>query len=246
MADANAVAGFSLVAARSNDPRAGRATFGAAEAVAVGVEMAFFNPVLALDPVTTPEDILAALAWVEGRGLPASVQLAGDADPRVRTAIEDAGLAAAAWAMPVMVMQHIPPTQAAPVGVTIRGGGAELSDDWHAGIGSGESMRRLFHAAFMDDPRTRFVVGYLDGAPVSGAIAIGSGPTVGVYSVGTLQQARRRGIGRAVTAAAIDAGVGAWGASMAVLQSSEMGLPLYRSMGFVEIARYVQFRRPTD
>jgi predicted GNAT family N-acyltransferase len=59
-----------------------------------------------------------------------------------------------------------------------------------------------------------------------------------------VERARRRGIGRAVTWAAIDAGRTAWDSEIAILQSSEMGAAVYRSMGFEEISRYIWLDRP--
>jgi ribosomal protein S18 acetylase RimI-like enzyme len=49
--------------------------------------------------------------------------------------------------------------------------------------------------------------------------------------VGTVPEARRRGLGRRVTAAATNRGFED-GAAWVTLQASAMGLPLYRSMGF--------------
>jgi hypothetical protein len=243
-ADANAVAAFTLAQARLGDPRGGTARFGAVEAVAIGVEVAFYNPVLALDPASTPADVLAAIAWVEAKGLPVSVQVCSDVDPAVPAAVEAHGLVADPWATPVMVLVPIPPAPPPPSSVVIRTGGRDLFIDWHAALGSGETYRRVFGQALVADPNVRLAVGYLDGAPVSAAAAIRSGRTIGVYSVGTVEAARRRGIGRALTWAAIDAGRAAWGGEIAILQSSEMGAPVYRSMGFEEVSRYLWFERP--
>ena len=79
----------------------------------------------------------------------------------------------------------------------------------------------------MADDRILAAVGYDDGEPVSCAAAIRSGSTVGIYAVGTIERARRRGYGRAVTSAAIDAGRSAWAGTVAVLQSSELGLRVF-------------------
>ncbi len=245
-ADANAVAAFTLAQARFGDPRSETARFGAVEAVAIGVGAAFYNPVLALDPASTPSDVLAAIAWVEAKGLPVSVQVRSDVDPRVPAAVEGLGVVRDPWATPVMVLESIPPGPPAPVDVAIRTGGTELFDDFHAAIESGEIFRRVFGFPLVADPRVRLAVGYLDGAPVSGAAALAAEGTIGIYAVGTVERARRRGIGRAVTWAAIDAGRAAWGSEIAVLQSSEMGAPVYRSMGFEEISRYISFERPKD
>ena len=204
--------------------------------------MAFYNPVLALDPASTPSDALAAIAWVEAKGLPVSVQIRSDIDPDVRTAVEGHGLVADPWATPVMVLAPIRPAPSPPSGIVIRTGGRDLFEDWHTALGSGEIYRSVFGRTLVADPNVRLAVGYLAGAPVSGAAAIRTERTIGIYSVGTVEAARRRGIGRALTWAVIDAGRAAW--VIAILQSSEMGAPVYRSMGFEEISRYSWFERP--
>lgn len=244
LADANVLAAFRLTQERYNDPRGASARFGAVDAVAVGVDAAFFNPVLALDPESRPRDVLAAIAWIDARKLPVSVQVRDDVDPAVRKAVEALGLVASPWAMPVMVLEPIGSPPPAPGAIEIRIGGADLLEDWHAAIESSDVFRRLFGPALIADPRVRLAVGYLAGEPVSAAAAIRSGRTLGVYAVGTVERARRRGIGRAVTWAAIEAGATAWGSTMAVLQSSEMGVTVYRSMGFEEVARYTEYDRP--
>ena len=244
LADANVVGAFSLAQQRFGDPRSERARFGAVEAVAIGVDIAFYNPVLALDPASRPDDVLEAIAWVEAKGLPASFQVRSDVDPRVRAAVEALGIVADTWATPVMMLEPIPPGPPAPPGVVITTGGSELFDDWHAALGSRETFRRVFGPAVVADPSVRLAVGYLAGEPVSGAAAIRTERTIGIYAVGTIEAARRRGIGRAVTWAAIDAGRAAWGGTMAVLQSSEIGLGVYRSMGFEKVAGYFLYARP--
>jgi len=244
LADANVVGAFSLAEERFGDPRSERARFGTVEVVAIGVDVAFYNPVLALDPASRPDDVLEAIAWVEGKGLPVSVQVRGEVDAGVREVVEALGMVADPWATPVMVLEPIPPGPSAPPGIVITIGGAELFDDWHAALGSGETFRRVFGPAMVADPSVRLAVGYLGGEPVSGAAAIRTERTIGVYAVGTVKGARRRGIGRAVTWAAIDAGRAAWGGSIAILQSSEMGVSVYQSMGFEEVSRYIGFERP--
>jgi hypothetical protein len=243
-ADANVVAAFTLTQRRLRDPRGETMRYGAVHAVAVGVDIPFFNPVLALDPESRPRDVLDAIAWVEAKGLPVSVQVWSHANREVRAAVEELGLVAGEWAMPVMMLEPIPAAPPAPDGIAIRTGGAELFDDWHTAIQSSERFRRVFGPALVADPGVRLAVGYLAGVPVSGAAVIRSERTIGIYSVWTVAAARRRGLGRAVTWAGIDAGRAAWSSVIAVLQSSEMGVPVYRSMGFEEIGSYIEFERP--
>jgi GNAT superfamily N-acetyltransferase len=95
----------------------------------------------------------------------------------------------------------------------------------------------------VDDPDIQLLAGYLDEMPVATSVAIRSENVVGIYAVGTAESARRRGIGTAMTWAAIEAGR-AWGAKAAVLQASEMGEPVYRAMGFRTVAGYVSYDEP--
>ena len=64
--------------------------------------------------------------------------------------------------------------------------------------------------------------------------------TVGVYNVATVEDARRRGYGAAVTRRAIADGV-TRGATVAILQSSDMGRPVYAAMGFREVLAFRVF-----
>ncbi len=75
------------------------------------------------------------------------------------------------------------------------------------------------------------------------SLAIRTGEVAGVYAVGTLRDARRRGVGTAATWAAVAASR-AWGCDKVVLQASEMGFPMYVDMGFRTVVRYAIFRPP--
>ena len=244
-ADDNVAAAFGLTRDYFGDPRAGGARFGPVEAIATGIESAFFNLALVFEPTTRVEDVLAAVDWVEARGLPVSVHVRDDVGPEVGSALVHRSFEAGDWQTPVMVLELIPPRpRPQPDGVALRVGGAELHEDFHLGGESGELFRRIFGPGFLADSRVRIAAAYLDGEPVAGAAVIRSGQVVGVYAVATQERARRRGIGRAVTWAAIDAGREAWSGTIAVLQSSEMGVPAYRSMGFEEVSRYTVYQKP--
>jgi GNAT superfamily N-acetyltransferase len=90
------------------------------------------------------------------------------------------------------------------------------------------------------DRDTAIFIGRLDGRAAATSIAVRTGEVSGVYAVGTVEDARRRGLGTAVTWACIDA-ARAWGSDAVVLQASEMGLPLYRAMGFETVVQYARF-----
>lgn len=72
-----------------------------------------------------------------------------------------------------------------------------------------------------------------------------AGDLAGIYHVATMPVARRRGIGAAITLEAMRFAFDR-GAKHAVLQSSEMGVPVYRSLGFRDVAplRLYEWRPP--
>ena len=107
-----------------------------------------------------------------------------------------------------------------------------------------ELAEAIYSPGFADDPDIRLDVGRLDGTPAGYSIAIRSGDVSGVYNVGVASAARRRGVGTAVTWAAVEAGR-AWGCDTAVLQSTEMAVSMYGAMGFRTVVSYAVFKAPT-
>lgn len=81
------------------------------------------------------------------------------------------------------------------------------------------------------------VVAWDGSQPVGAAMGYLAGDVCEVIHVATVPQARRRGLGAAVTAGVV-AEAQARGASVATLQATEHGEGVYRSLGFEEIDRY--------
>jgi GNAT superfamily N-acetyltransferase len=79
-----------------------------------------------------------------------------------------------------------------------------------------------------------------DDAIVACAYTYVHGSDCGVYGVGTVPVWRRHGFARALVDHAL-ADAYARGATTASLQSTEMGIPLYRSMGFAAAGRYEEW-----
>jgi GNAT superfamily N-acetyltransferase len=71
----------------------------------------------------------------------------------------------------------------------------------------------------------------VDGEPAAASTLMLAAGVAGLYNVGTLERFRRRGFGRAISIAAMAAGREA-NMRFGVLQASEMGEPVYRSIGF--------------
>lgn len=86
-------------------------------------------------------------------------------------------------------------------------------------------------------PGVRAVVAIRGGRPVAAAMTVASERVAGIQMVGTVPDARQRGLGELCTRWAVAAGF-ELGADAIVLEASEAGEPLYLRMGFVEVSRY--------
>ena len=76
--------------------------------------------------------------------------------------------------------------------------------------------------------------GYVDNLPVSSAYYLADNEVVMLYAVGTVAGARHRGYGRRIVEAAINHA--RQHSSYPIgLYASEMGYPLYKDMGFVDV-----------
>jgi GNAT superfamily N-acetyltransferase len=96
--------------------------------------------------------------------------------------------------------------------------------------------------SFTDDPEVRVFSARVDNQPAGVSIAIRTGDVSGVYGVETRPEFRRRGVGTALSWAAVTAGR-EWGCDTVVLQATAAGLPVYKRMGFRTVLRYVTFTR---
>ena len=89
-------------------------------------------------------------------------------------------------------------------------------------------------------PEIDCYVAYEADTPVACSMAITTDHLAGIYWVGTVPAARRRGLGAAVTLAAITGGMRS-GASRAFLQATVTGRELYESIGFTSVTEYGSF-----
>ena len=144
--------------------------------------------------------------------------------------------------------------EALPAGVEI------VTVDDHAGLETWAEIQR--RALDLDPTRTkawrdahdralsagvplRDWIAFLDGVPVAAAALFDGAGVAGIYNVSTVPEARGRGIGRAVTAAALAEGV-ARGLRTAVLGASDLGHPVYRRLGFREVSRLRSYASATN
>jgi GNAT superfamily N-acetyltransferase len=212
-------------------------------AFATGLPLSLFNGCVVVEPASPP-DFGTALDWLAGLGLPHRLWVSEDLTTRLSGVAVVHGYQRGMWPYPGMVLDRASVPSAPSPGVTVVPVDESGLDEYHqVFVQHGrpvELARQLFPPSFAADPDVQLFIGRLEGRAVGTAIAIRSGDVGGVYAVGTLPAARRRGVGTALTWAAVAAGR-AWGCDTIVLQASEMGFPMYAAMGFRTVVRYTQF-----
>jgi ribosomal protein S18 acetylase RimI-like enzyme len=93
---------------------------------------------------------------------------------------------------------------------------------------------------FADDAPEVHFVGFLEGRPVATTSLMTAGGAAGIYNVTTVEAARGRGIGAAMTAHAVRFGAER-GLATATLQASTMGRSVYERLGFVPACDLVPY-----
>lgn len=117
---------------------------------------------------------------------------------------------------------------------------ADANDD----PGERERAGLLFHGQTILAPHIEAFVAYVDGAPASCAMTLVSHGVAGVFYVATVERARRRGLGDALTRMAARAGF-SLGARAAWLGASDMGAELYCRIGFSDLGTsIVEYESP--
>lgn len=193
---------------------------------ATGLPIPLFNGCVVVEP-TTAAELAASLEWLGRRDVPYQASIVETLAPGLADVVLASGLRRDSVPYPGMVLHPVPEPPVPPPGVTVV-----------PGIVAG--LADYLPASLAADPDVRVFNARLDGRPVGNSIAIRTGDVAGVYGVGTLPEARGRGVGTAATWAAVAAG-SAWGCDIIVLQASEMGLSLYERMGFRTVVRYITF-----
>jgi ribosomal protein S18 acetylase RimI-like enzyme len=205
------------------------------------------------DSVDAGELIARAKEFFAARGRGFSVWVRGEQE-------EDRDLTAAAkaagfqlvYAMPEMTLgQKLEPPELPP-GVELRKltKVEQAPDFWRVAIASYSSVGfppEVFagytnHAGLLAENVVAFLA-LLDGEPVGIAMTMVSHGVAGIYWVGSLEQARGKGIGRAVTVAATNAGFDL-SADVASLQASPMGKPIYLELGYEVAFEYQMWMCP--
>ncbi len=185
------------------------------------------------------------LAFFEGRHLPMTFFVGpGCCPPELDDHLRSLGLTAG-WTRPGMAadlgtVRRMP----LPTGFEIRSAEDIAAFDLCArifaeGFSSDEAMRQwLYNLAkgYGTSPTRRWFLGILNKKPVATSVVVLDKGIAGIYCVATLQEARGRGVGTAITLEPM-LEAKKKGFDFVVLQSSKMGLPVYEKIGFKEYCR---------
>jgi GNAT superfamily N-acetyltransferase len=213
-----------------------------------GLPMDWFNQVLIEGERATPAALLDAVNDVRTQSNGFVVRLRHGIDDRFIPTLIQAGFEADApeTATPGMVAFPIDYDAIARHAVP------ELDIQPVTDAAGLDAHRRTATAGFGSDPavadgtvcadlvgRPGCVVylGYADGEPVVSGLGWRTGRTIGVYSIATIPEARRRGYAAAMTARVVADGARA-GCDAAALQASAMGRPIYERLGFRTVVTY--------
>jgi ribosomal protein S18 acetylase RimI-like enzyme len=203
-----------------------------------GIDVTGENGVYVTRRIDDPMSAIGeAVRYFTKRAVPYAVLVPSGIDPAAEQACLDLGMALVR-AHPGMALHPVPdPIIGPPPWLDIRRVRTAADHDVQvqtdaAGFGGDLAITsRLFPASGLDRPGVAEFVGFVDGTPVATSVVRVTGRTAGIYGVTTIASHRGRGIGEAMTWAAVREGV-AQGATIASLQASDDGERLYRRMGF--------------
>jgi hypothetical protein len=197
-------------------------------------------------------DLVAAFeraeAYFRRAGLPFSFTVRSDREGECAEALRAAGYERQSE-MPGMVLAPIRDESRPVSGLEIRE--VTTGDDLIRfqetaleGFGFPKQAGHLFITdQFRGRPGVKLYLGLLDGEPACTSSMVPTPGVAGIYWVSTIEAHRKRGLGEAVTWAAVRGGI-EHGSPVASLQASEMGAPVYARMGFDTPVHYVKYGRP--
>lgn len=223
--------------------------------IATGLPFVLFNQVVVDGDATSASAMTAAVQFMRARSGPFVVNLRAGLDDRFIPLMAELGLVPVTerpW-MPGMAWHPLPDRMVATdlPGHVIRPVTDEAGLEDHLRTGAiafempEDILRAIVVPALLSRTDTAIYVGYTDGDPVSAGLGVRSGRTIGVYNIATVGPARGRGYGAAMTRRVVADGI-ATGCDIAILQASDLGLPIYERLGFRTVVDYVGYVEPAS
>ena len=167
-------------------------------AFVTGLPFSGFNGCIVTAPIDADE-VAGALGWVADHGVSYRAWIVDELLPELEHVPARFELELQADPYPAMVLHPAPESPAPAPGVEISFASSSALEEFLHVFESGgpvsDVTRRLFSQSFADDRDVQLLVGRLGGRPVGTAVAIQSASASGVVAVGTLEEARRRGVG---------------------------------------------------
>ena len=214
-----------------------------------GLPLASFNPAFLQRPLKDPSATIdRACAYFAERSAPAEFVIPKDMDPKTEAELVERGYVKSGTT-PAMTLDPLEESGVCVDGLNIRiaQNEADLADFNSTAADGFEMPLRCVDSVIthrlMTHPSISLLVGYAKGGPVSTSCLVTSGPVAGIFWVATPEEYRRRGYGEALTSAAGDLGRRK-GCTLATLQASAMGRPIYARMGYGVSALYETYEIP--
>ena len=217
-----------------------------------GLPFVLFNQVVVEGDGATPTALAAGIRVMRERGSPFVVNLRVGADDAFAAVARELGLVPLSerpW-MPGMAMHPVSSESAVgKPGFEIKQASDAAGIEDHirtaaAGFDIAEELiRAIVVPGLLGRDDVAVYVGYTDGDPVATGLGFRTGSTIGVYNIATIERSRGRGYGAAMTQRVVADGVAA-GCDVAILQSSEMGFPIYGRLGFRTVVEYMGYVEP--
>jgi GNAT superfamily N-acetyltransferase len=211
-------------------------THGTSELV-TGAPMPFLNGVISTRHEADIEEVAAFAASSRLKAVSWSIQVRGErVDGQIASTAADHGFGQQTT-LPFMIKElterDAQVSDADPVVRRVPGTEGDLYQRvMAAGYEGPVEIFAIFSSpAVMDHPSMRAYVVEVEGVPVATSFGILVNDLVGVFNIAVPPQFRRRGYGKAATAAILREAYAA-GARTAFLHASSMGVPLYQAMGF--------------
>ena len=217
-------------------------------AISTGLPVPALNQGFVTNPLSAPEDSIRELIdFFDHAGVPFILRVREGVDPDSEQAMAAMGMPYSDT-VPGMAMFPIGNAPPLPAGLTIEAVRddatlARFQQVMAEGFGMPLALaQQLMQPASLKIPGFESYLGLIDDEPVATSSVYTAGEVAGVYNVATIASRRRRGFGEALTGHAVSRGQ-EQGCTVAILQASAMGKPVYERMGFRTVAPYRTFHR---